>query len=462
MSGSRSRAALWIAAALVAVAPRAALLPAALRAEFFGKYTWAANEIVEGRALGARLLDFSPLCLWFHVAARQIAPEPHALLVIAQCLLGAASALLVFVAARALFGAAPALLAALFYSTYAALLAYEVTLEPEALSLFLVSAVVALGAAGRGRAAAVGIGVACGLAIAARPNALLVAPFALAALFWPAASRAPWRPPPRARAALFAAGLVAGLVPLVVSLAAGGGGFGEAMSGGQVFHQGSNPESKGIGVAYPPLFSEMPAAFTRDGDYAHELYRELAAADAGGSVSAGESDRLWRERALAFIRGDLRAYLALERRKAIAFFSGGEFHDVPQAVALSERARAFAPVSFAVVAALGCAGAVLALGSPRAAALPLGVLGAYFVSALSLFVSTRQRLPAVLPLAIFAGFAVAWCAARIRARSAPPSRSSRRRAPRTTAVRWRSIAASRSPPRFGRPPVTYVTATARI
>ncbi len=417
MNVSRSRAALWIAAAVIAVVPRAALLPAALGAEYFGKYTWAANEIVSGRPLGARLLDFSPLCLGFHVGARWFTAEPHAALVVVQFLLGVASALLLFAATRALFGAASALLATFFYSTYAALLAYEVTLEPEALSLFLLAVVLALGAAGRGRVAVAGLGVACGLAIATRPNALLVAPFALAALFLPTPGRAPWRPSPRARGALFGAGLLAGLIPLAVALAVGGGGFGSAMSGGQVFHQGNNPESKGVGVAYPPLFSEMPAAFTRDGDYAHELYRELAAADLGRGVSARESDSLWRERALAFIREDFGGYLQLERRKAIAFFSGDEFHDVPQAVALAEHARAFAPLSFAIVAALGCAGAVLALRNPRAVALPLGVLGAYFVSALSLFVSSRQRLPVVLPMSLFAGFAVAWLVARVRERN---------------------------------------------
>lgn len=416
MNVSRSRAALWIAAAAVAIVPRALLVPAALEAEYFGKYTWAAGEIVSGRSLGARLLDFSPLCLWFHVAARHVAAEPHALLVVVQSLVGAASALLAFVAARALFGGAAALAATLLYSTYSALLAYELTLEPEALSLALVAAVLALGAAGRGRVAAAGLGLACGLAIAARPNALLLVPLAAAALLFPARPRAPWRPPRLLRAALFAAGLAAGLVPLASSLLAGGGGFGEAMSGGQVFHQGNNPESKGVGVAYPPLFTEMPAAFARDGDYAHELYRELAAADLGRGVSARESDSLWRARALAFIRGGTGDYFALERRKAIAFFSGGEVHDVPQTVALAERARAFAPLSFSILAALGVAGAVLAARSPHAALLPLGVLFAYFISALSLFVSSRQRLPAALPLAIFAGFAVSWCVARARAR----------------------------------------------
>ncbi|MFN0151228.1 MAG: tetratricopeptide repeat protein [bacterium] len=417
LKSSRSAVALWVAAAAIAFVPRAALLPAALGAEYFGKYTWAANEIVSGRPLGARLLDFSPLCLGFHVAARSLIAEPHAALVVAQCALGVASALLLFVATRTLFGAASALIATFLYSTYATLLAYEITLEPEALSLFLLAVVLALGAAGRGRGAIAGLGVACGLAIATRPNALLIAPFVLVALFFPAPERAPWRPQPRARAAFFGAGVLAGLIPLAIALAAGGGGFGEAMSGGQVFHQGSNPESKGVGVAYPPLFSEMPAAFVRDGDYAHELYRELAAADLGRGVSAPESDSLWRERALAFIRDDLGGYLRLERRKAIAFFSGDEFHDVPQAVALAERARRLAPLSFALIAALGCAGAAVAFRGPRAAALPLGVLAAYFFSALSLFVSSRQRLPVVLPMSLFAGVAVTWFVARIRARN---------------------------------------------
>jgi tetratricopeptide (TPR) repeat protein len=425
--------ALWTLAVAISIASRAIMLPHALRAESFGKYSWASEEIVSGRDLGERRLDFSPFYLDIHVAARRVLDDPRTALIVAQLALGAGASILLYAAASASVGGVFALVAPLAYSAYGTLIAYEASLEPEAVTLFLLAAALALALRGRGRLAAVGLGLACGLAAATRPNALLVAPFALAAMLVRRAGPAgasetsddrirDWRLPPAQRLAFFAIGLCAGLALLALALSGGGGGLTAAMSGGQVFHQGTNPEAKGAGVAYPPIFYEMPAEFMREGDYAHEMYREIAAADLGRPTSAAESDRLWRARAQRFMTLDPQAYAALERRKAILFVSGEEFHDVPQAVPLAQRARAFAPLSFAILASLGIAGAVVGAARLRTHVLPLGMLASYLASALILFVSSRQRLPATLPLAFFTAVGIAWClreAHRVRALAFP-------------------------------------------
>jgi len=414
----RTRVPFWVLPLAIAALPRALLLPDALREEPFGKYVWAAGEIAGGRSLGNRLLDFSPLYLGVHVVARRAAADPAPLLIVAQSLLGVAATLLVYGAGRALAGRAAGLIAAALYSGYATLLAYEVTLEPEAVVLFLVAALLYLGEVARGRGAALLLGLALGLGVAARPNLVLAAPIALVPLLAPHAERARWAIGRGARLGALAVGLAIGALPLAGALARGGGGLLDAMSSGQVFHQGLNPEARGIGVAYPSFLSEMPSLFTRGGDYAHEMYREVAAADLGRLVGAREADGVWRERALAFARLYPGAALRLEARKAVLFASGVEAHDVPETVVVAERASRIAPIRFAALAPLGFAGALLALRRPRKHALPLLVLGLYMVSALTLFVTSRQRLPAAAPLAILGAAAVVGFAGAARARRA--------------------------------------------
>jgi tetratricopeptide (TPR) repeat protein len=400
----------WWVVLAIAVIPRALVAAAALRAQPFDKYLWAAGEIVAGRGLGERLLDFSPLTLGVHVLARRALDDPAAALCVAQGALGVAAALLVAWAAREAAGRAGGVIAALLYSTYPELLAHEATLEPEAFALFFVACLLYLSAAARGRVGAVLLGLSVGLGVATRPNLILILPVLFVPLLAPEASRAAWRIGRGARAALFAVGLAAGCAPLLAALARGGGGLSEAMSGGQVFHQGSNPDSRGIGSAYPALFLEMPERFLMAGDYAHEMYREIAAADLGRPVSAIEADRLWRARAIAFIRSEPLSWLRLEARKAILFFSGLEAQDVPTAANLAARARRAAPLSFGVLASLGLFGAALACRATRRHAVALGLLAVYFVSALYLFVTTRQRLPAAAPLAFFSALGAVWTA----------------------------------------------------
>ena len=93
--------ALWALAIAISVAPRALMVPHALRAESFGKYLWAAEEIVSGRSLGERRLDFSPFYLDIHVAARRVFEDPRKALIIAQLALGAGASLLLYAAASA-------------------------------------------------------------------------------------------------------------------------------------------------------------------------------------------------------------------------------------------------------------------------------------------------------------------------------------------------------------------------
>lgn len=403
----RTRVPAWVLPLAIAALPRALVLSDALREQPFGKYLWASGEIAAGRPLGDRLLDFSPLYLGVHVLARRASADPAAAVIVLQSLLGVAAALFVYGAARALAGRTAGLLAVAIYSGYAALLAHEVTLEPEAIVLVLVAALLLLGEVGRGRGAAFLIGLALGLGVAARPNLALAAPILLVPLLAPHPDRAPWAIGRAARLASLAAGVVLGALPLAAAAARGGGGLLEAMSGGQVFHQGLNPEARGIGVAYPSLLLEMPAQFVSGGDYAHEMYREVAAADLGRPTGVREADRLWRGRAFAFARLYPGAALRLEARKAVLFAGGVEAYDVPEVVALAERARRAAPIPYGALAPLGLAGALVALRRPRRHALPLLLLALYATSAVVLFVTSRQRLSAVGPLAILGAVAVA-------------------------------------------------------
>ena len=116
--------ALWALAIAISVAPRALMLPHALRAESFGQYSWAAEEIVSGRSLGERRLDFSPFYLDIHVASRRVFEDPRKALIIAQLALGAGASLLLYAAASASIGGVFALIAPLAYSAYGTLIAY--------------------------------------------------------------------------------------------------------------------------------------------------------------------------------------------------------------------------------------------------------------------------------------------------------------------------------------------------
>lgn len=406
-SGPKPKRARWVAVLgllapwLVSVLPRLPALFAARASRPFDKYLWASDQLAGGADLGARMLDYSPLYLQIHVLARHLTADPAALLLGVHFALGVGASLLIYVAGRRVGGVATGLVAAALYSLHATVLAYEVTLEPEAVSLFCLAAVVALAAAGTGRLSALLMGLAFGLALSNRPNAALLAPFLLVALLvGPSPASGPARRWPRV--ALLGAGALIGLVPMISAIRASSGGFFESMSSGQVFHQGTSTEAKGLGVEYPALFHEMPDTFSRGGDYAHETYRLLAAADLGHSVTPAESDDLWRARAGRFVREYPRQYVRLLVRKLLLLVSGVEVHDVGETASLLDTLRPKPPLAFGWLAALGLAGAALCLGEPRRHVVPFGILTVYTVSALILFVSSRQRLPMTIPLALLA------------------------------------------------------------
>jgi 4-amino-4-deoxy-L-arabinose transferase-like glycosyltransferase len=266
---------------------------------------------------------------------------------------------------------------------------------------------------GIGRIAVVGF--ALGLAVLARPNALVAVPFVLWAIVLISQPGAPSRP--RAIAAV-GVGLLLSLGPMAMrnAVVTGSPTVLPAHGGGTSFYIGNNRHARGVWNDAGGLMS---------GEVAHERV-ELAARlgideRSGGREAAAIGQALYR-RAFAEIREDPSRWVWLLVRKLGRALGNdeltqdydwwGEREMLPWAHRI--------PVPFGVVLALGCVGAVVlrrrirerrAERDDEPDARPLawtlvGLAAAVLAANIGYFTSSQHRLPLVVPLAVLAGLGV--------------------------------------------------------
>jgi len=96
----------------------------------FTKYPFFAEKLIEGKDVGERLVDLSPLYLYFMTALKKIFDVDWTYVKFIQSFLGALNCLLVFAVGGRLFRQEVGFLAGLMYALYGNLMILESTLEP--------------------------------------------------------------------------------------------------------------------------------------------------------------------------------------------------------------------------------------------------------------------------------------------------------------------------------------------
>ncbi len=360
---------------------------------YFAKYTIVADQVLAGHIPRDRLLDFSPLYLWFVVAMRAIGAGFHAIRTM-QIVVVSVAAVLVAIAARR-FGRLAIVAAPILLLGSRGALVCATELEPETLILVFNSAALACivedsrpRLSGQRRAAVLHLlaGLLLGLSAACRPVAILVV-IALAI-----AMRS-WR-------------LVAGaIVPIIVILIVNFSLTREItlMDPGTVFYESMNPNAAGYEGVQPRLVNDLERQ-SRDPDYLHVAYRIIAARALGHPLTRAESNRYWTAKALSFARAYPIAALRLTARK---FYFALHTYDAYDLATMARKnfllaQRFFIP--FGVIVALALVAILLRV---RGIA-PLVIFTfAAGVTLVVFYVTARQRNAILPPLVILAAAAFA-------------------------------------------------------
>jgi tetratricopeptide (TPR) repeat protein len=366
-------------------------------------------------ALGPDPYFVSPLYVYFlAVVSRFLGPSPLAAQVV-QVLLGGAAVGLLAATARRLFGSEAVAGVAAWLGAFAGVVVFhEILLLQSSLDPFLTAlALFALVRAttGAGTAGALGFalaGVAFGLLVANRPNAL---PAAVVAAVVVVALRRTSRS--LLQAAALGAGLLIVLAPFAVrNRLVAGEWILVSSHGGLNFYIGNNPEADGTYHAVPGVTPAIEGQ-ARDA-------RRVAEAALGRSLNATEVSGYFYGRALAWIRTEPRAAVVLLARKLAYLLNAVE---VPLNYGYAYYRRDEATLL-----------RVLVVGSWLL--VPLGILGlvvrppaadrvawsawasfipVYGLSVAAFFVSARYRLPLLMPLAVGAAAAATRLAEWVRA-----------------------------------------------
>ena len=360
---------------------------------YFAKYTIIADQILSGHMPRERLLDFSPLYLWFVVALRWMGAGFHAIRTL-QIILLSVAAVLVSIAARR-FGQIPTLIAPLLLLGSRGALVCATEVEPETLILVLNAAAIAClmedsrpRLSGQRRAAVLHFlaGLFLGLSAACRPVALLV-------VIVLAITIRSWR-------------IVAGaLIPVVAILIVNFSLTHEftLMDPGTVFYEGMNPSAEGYEGVQPRIVNDLERQ-SRDPDFLHVAYRIVAAKALGHPVTRAESNRYWTGKALAFARAYPLAAMTLTARKFYLALHSYEAYDL---VTMARKDAMLPHLLFFPFALIVTLAASCAVSRPRGIA-PLVIFALCTgVTLIVFYVTARQRnamLPALVVLAAV-GFA---------------------------------------------------------
>lgn len=289
-----------------------------------------------------------------------------------------------------LFGVTAGTCSGLAAALYGPFVFYESTFLIDALTVFFSAAMLfALTAMERARTHgtreqwhALAAGIVLGLAGLLRPNFLL---FAVGAVVRCLRSH---------RAVAVGLGLALPLLPVVA--------LNSARSGALAFVSSNVPFNFFIGNVHDAAGSVATTTPT------YLALKELSRSQPVSLSAAALNDI--RRHPLGFVR--------LQLRKIALLFDGYEIPDNLNYYLGRDTnpALRWAPVEYWMVVPLGVTGIVLAWLSRQPTALALLLLITHTVSVTAFFVVSRLRLPAVVPLLLFAGYAVSWCVSEVQQR----------------------------------------------
>ncbi len=375
----------------------------------FYKYPYFAQIIAQGGDPGERILDLSPLYLYLHVIFYKLYGPNWEVLAIFQIFLGSLSCLLVFFIGEKIFGRTTGLIAALILIFYANLTLLELTLEPEALAIFLNSLIVFFllqikeeTSSGRASWKWMVAGFLIGLAIITKPNGLLILPLAI--IFNWLFSPSPYFKLKSTLLMLLGVAVILGPITFrnyykfndFILVTA---------DSGKVFFHGNGPGATGMERADLPQQGFVEET-QEEPDYAHALFRKVARNLSGQNLKPSECSRFWWNQALAYMKKNPQEALLLELKKAVFFFGNYEIHDIDSVYNYYRKIRSWPFLPFGVISSLSILGMWLARPKFRKTFLFYGMAAVYLLTVLIFFAASRYRLPAVPFLSLFAAYAV--------------------------------------------------------
>jgi tetratricopeptide (TPR) repeat protein len=360
---------------------------------------WARDLLANGW-LGREVFYQTPLYPYLMAALYAVAGPDPMLVRVVQVVLGAGSCALLARAGRDLLGPRAGLVAGLLLALYPPAVYFDVLIQKSSVDAFLLCLALAALARGLVRpsvARFAGAGLALGVLLLSRENALLVV--LAAAVFLLLFFRA--EPLPR-RAAWAGAVLLAAALPVlpvaVRNTVVGGELVPTTYAFGPSLFIGNFRGADGMYVALRPDRG--------DAHYERQDATELAEAAEGRALRPTEISRYWTRRTLDEIGADPGRWLRLMGRKWLLVWNGAELGDAEDIYTYGEEApllglplRVF---GFGTLLALAALGAVLTAGEWRRLGVLYLTLGAYAVSVTLFFVFARYRYPLVPPLVLLA------------------------------------------------------------
>jgi tetratricopeptide (TPR) repeat protein len=374
-------------------------------------YDNRALEIERGQWLGDEVFfHSSPVYPYILGVTYKLFGHSYPAVWVIQSLFGIGSCLLIFSIAMKLFGKREGLVAGVIAALYAPFVFFDFEILMITYVLFFTLLALRLLIAYRDNPSAwlaLASGAATGVSALGKPNILLFVPAALFWMWWV------FRGTERAKRAwqgvvLLVAGTAVVVLPMTISNYAISGDFVLTSSNGGInFWIGNNEQADGTFL--------VPA------DMRADLYggSKLAAEQAlGHSLSPSEVSSYWFDKGLEFVKAHPGRDLKLLGRKLLLFWNAYEIpnhYDLNYFRTVSKTLR-FDPFVFGWVIPFGFLGIYASRKSWRKHLLLYLFAGAYLVSLLPFFVTSRYRLPVVPVMIIFCASGVLWLWERVRAR----------------------------------------------
>lgn len=379
----------------------------------FGKYPFFAEKLSMGMDIGERILDLSPLYLFFTTIFYYVFGPNWDLLILLQILLGSLNCLLVYHIGSKIFGEVAGLIAAVLFILYGNITLIELTLEPEVLLLFLNSLLVlALLKAWEMDLSSSRYwkwflpGALIGLSAITKANGLLIIP---GGAVWIYFSEMSWKNKFKTTGFLML-GILIVIAPITVRNYMQ---FKDYVlitaDGGKVFYHGNGPGATGMERADLPdqgFIEEMSG----EPDSAHKLFRETARKRSNIELAPSECSEYWFKSTIEYMREKPGDAICLAWNKFFLFWNDYEIHDLDSTYKDYMALQKWPLLRFGLLSVLGLLGMVTSLNRFRQTFLIYWMVLVYLISSVVFFPASRYRLPAVPFLCIFAsGFIVDWC-----------------------------------------------------
>jgi len=377
----------------------------------FNKYPYFAQNIIQGKDIGERLLDISPFYLLVNILSYYLYGTNWEALVIVQVIIASLNSVLVFLIGEKFFGRPVGIIAALLLIFYVNLTIIDLTLEPESILIFINSLIIFMLIKAKESSQYkynfllwFAAGCLMGLSVITKPNSLVVL---IGVLIWMWITGGNYKLKLKS-SILLLTGVIVFIAPITARNYLKFNDFiMTTADGGKVFYHGNGPGANGMGRADLP-FQGFIEEKKNDPDAAHAMFRETARAISGYPLKPSQCSGFWFDRTLDYIKSDPAQWLSLELRKFYLFWNKYEVHDLDSNYKNYVTLTKMPLINFGVISVLGILGMLLSIKSFRQTFLLNWMILAYLATTLVFFASSRYRIPAVPFLCIFAGYAITY------------------------------------------------------